>query len=65
MAQKVADPYRWLENYLDPEVQEWVDQQNKHTQSFWQRIFTGCSCEDFPTLNRFVELSEIWDTCKS
>jgi|LSQX01.3.fsa_nt_gb prolyl oligopeptidase len=34
---KVADPYRWLENYLDPEVQEWVDQQNKHTQSFLQQ----------------------------
>lgn len=27
----VEDPYRWLENADDPEVQEWVRRQNAHT----------------------------------
>ncbi|MFW9956367.1 MAG: prolyl oligopeptidase family protein [Candidatus Thorarchaeota archaeon] len=26
---KVQDPYRWLEDKSNPEVQEWIDQQNK------------------------------------
>jgi prolyl oligopeptidase len=29
--QKVADPYRWLENSDDPEVQAWTDRQNELT----------------------------------
>ncbi|MCM3711246.1 prolyl oligopeptidase family serine peptidase [Sporosarcina luteola] len=30
----IRDPYRWLENPEDPEVQQWVDEQNKRTQDF-------------------------------
>ena len=29
----VADPYRWLEEGDDPEVQHWVAEQNRHTRS--------------------------------
>lgn len=31
---EIRDPYRWLENPEDPEVQQWVDNQNKQTQDF-------------------------------
>jgi len=30
---KVEDPYRWLEEVPNPEVQEWIDEQNKLTES--------------------------------
>ncbi|WP_432357820.1 prolyl oligopeptidase family serine peptidase [Sporosarcina sp. UB5] len=30
----IQDPYRWLENPEDAEVQQWVDNQNKLTQDF-------------------------------
>ena len=30
---KVSDPYRWLENSGDPEVKNWVENQNKYTDS--------------------------------
>src|SRR5690554_3314587 len=30
----VPDPYRWLENSGDPEVQEWVAKQNARTENF-------------------------------
>lgn len=29
----VPDPYRWLENQADPEVQAWIQEQNKYTDS--------------------------------
>lgn len=31
---EIRDPYRWLENPEDLEVQQWVDVQNKQTQEF-------------------------------
>ena len=31
---KVADPYRWLENWSDPKVQAWSDAQNVRTRSY-------------------------------
>src|SRR5947207_4497050 len=27
----VTDPYRWLENWNDPEVRAWADAQNRYT----------------------------------
>lgn len=30
----VSDPYRWLEDETDPEVEEWVETQNKLTQQY-------------------------------
>jgi prolyl oligopeptidase len=35
---RVADPYRWLENSDDPEVQSWVDTENALTRSVLDRI---------------------------
>jgi prolyl oligopeptidase len=31
---KVADPYRWLENWSDPKVQEWSAAQNTRTRAY-------------------------------
>lgn len=31
---EIADPYRWLEDPKNPEVQEWVDLQNEKTQAY-------------------------------
>src|SRR6266480_195717 len=31
---KVADPYRWLENWNDPKVQAWSDAQNVRTRAY-------------------------------
>jgi prolyl oligopeptidase len=30
---KVVDPYRWLENWDDPEVRAWTDAQNRRTRA--------------------------------
>ncbi len=34
----VPDPYRWLENNSDPEVEQWVKEQNTHTQEYLDKI---------------------------
>ena len=31
---RVADPYRWLENWNDPKVQAWSDAQNVRTRAY-------------------------------
>ena len=31
---KIADPYRWLENWSDPKVQAWSNAQNKRTRAY-------------------------------
>ncbi len=31
---KIADPYRWLENWNDPKVQAWSDAQNARTRAY-------------------------------
>ncbi|MBN9591581.1 MAG: hypothetical protein J0I02_05040, partial [Alphaproteobacteria bacterium] len=31
---KVADPYRWLENWDDPKVEAWSDAQNTRTRTY-------------------------------
>src|SRR5690349_1567745 len=35
---KVADPYRWLEDETSPETKAWVDEQNKLTFSYLEKI---------------------------
>ncbi len=35
---KVADPYRWLEDDKNPEVQAWIEAQNKVTFAYLDRI---------------------------
>lgn len=34
----VADPYRWLENWQDPAVQKWSDQQNQYARYYLDRL---------------------------
>lgn len=48
---KIEDPYRWLEDATSPEVQEWVEEQNKLTLS----ILRGYSGEDI-VKKRMLEL---------
>lgn len=35
---KVEDPYRWLENENDPEVKKWIEEQNRVTFSYLEKI---------------------------
>ncbi|MBI3677881.1 MAG: S9 family peptidase [Proteobacteria bacterium] len=35
---KIADPYRWLENWDDPKVQAWSDAQNTRTRGYLDAI---------------------------
>ncbi len=35
---KVSDPYRWLENDRAPETEQWVEEQNKVTFSYLEKI---------------------------
>jgi prolyl oligopeptidase len=35
---EIVDPYRWLENAGDPEVKEWVAQQNAYAQSLLDKL---------------------------
>lgn len=37
---KVADPYRWLENWNDPRVKAWSDAQNAHTRAYLDALST-------------------------
>lgn len=37
--QKISDPYRWLENFTDDEVKEWVELQNNYSQQFLKNRF--------------------------
>ena len=34
----VTDPYRWLENWNDPEVQRWSDKQNTYARHYLDRL---------------------------
>ena len=35
---RIADPYRWLENWNDPKVQAWSDAQNTRTRAYLDRL---------------------------
>ncbi len=49
----VADPYRWLENAEDPEVQEWVRGQGSLTEEFLSEVSTRSAIKG--------RLQELWD----
>lgn len=52
---KVVDPYRWLEQYQDSEVQQWVEQQNALTQAFLGQVTKK-------TIREVQDrLAELWD----
>lgn len=36
---EISDPYQWLENGDDPEVQKWIESQNEYTDSFLKNDF--------------------------
>ena len=42
----VADPYRWLENWNDPQVQSWSDQQNTHARHYLDHLPFRQTIED-------------------
>ncbi|HVZ32518.1 MAG TPA: hypothetical protein VG963_08830, partial [Polyangiaceae bacterium] len=48
---RVEDPYRWLENGKDPEVQAWVKAQNAYTRKILDALPARAQLE-----NRFAEL---------
>ena len=37
--QKISDPYRWLEDFTNDEVKEWVRLQNNYSQKFVKNRF--------------------------
>ncbi|MBN9572063.1 MAG: S9 family peptidase, partial [Alphaproteobacteria bacterium] len=37
---KVADPYRWLEDWDDPKVEAWSDAQNTRTRTYLDALST-------------------------
>lgn len=54
---KVADPYRWLEDANSPEVKEWIDAQNAHTdQTLRNEAFETFSAELVKNFN-FISFS--------
>lgn len=53
----VADPYRWLENGQDPEVQAWVHAQNRHMRAAIDRISVRRELE--ARLERLLEIGEV------
>ena len=38
--ERVADPYRWLEDTNDPETLKWVKRQNERTEAFLSEVPT-------------------------
>ena len=43
---KIADPYRWLENWSDPKVQAWSNAQNKRTRTFLDALKSQAPIKD-------------------
>ena len=37
--QKVSDPYRWLEDFTNDEVKEWVNEQNDFSKQFTENKY--------------------------
>jgi prolyl oligopeptidase len=51
---KVIDPYRWLEDRKDPDVQKWVTQQNRFTRGYLDKL-----PQRKAILDRLQELTEV------
>jgi len=51
--EKVADPFRWLEDTSSPETAEWVKLQNELTESVLSRIATRAGIRE--------RLTQVWD----
>lgn len=50
---KVADPYRWMENEEDPELKQWIEEQNALTSGYLQGV---------PARDVFKKrLTELWN----
>ncbi|MBK7033075.1 MAG: S9 family peptidase [Ignavibacteria bacterium] len=57
----VTDPYRWLENDRDPEVEAWVAEQAKTTESYLLKIpYRYRVLDRLHTLTNFVRYSAPW-----
>src|ERR1700677_1582269 len=55
--ERVADPYRWLEDTNDPETLSWVKRQNERTEAFLSRVPTREAIR--------ARLTELWDYPKA
>jgi prolyl oligopeptidase len=55
--ERVADPYRWLEDTNDPETLSWVKHQNERTEAFLSRVPTREALR--------ARLTQIWDYPKA
>ena len=51
--ERVADPYRWLEDTNDPETLKWVKRQNERTEAFLSEVPTREAIR--------ARLTQIWD----
>jgi prolyl oligopeptidase len=55
--ERVADPYRWLEDTNDPETLSWVERQNERTETYLSRVPTREAIR--------ARLTQIWDFPKA
>jgi len=55
--ERVADPYRWLEDTNDPETLSWVERQNERTEGYLSRVPTREAIR--------ARLTQIWDFPKA
>jgi prolyl oligopeptidase len=55
--ERVADPYRWLEDTNDPETLSWVKRQNERTEAFLSQVPTREAIR--------ARLTQIWDYPKA
>jgi prolyl oligopeptidase len=55
--ERIADPYRWLEDTNDPETLSWVERQNERTEAFLSQVPTREAIR--------ARLTQIWDYPKA
>jgi prolyl oligopeptidase len=55
--ERIADPYRWLEDTNDPETLNWVKRQNERTEAFLSQVPTREAIR--------ARLTQIWDYPKA